>query len=484
MASPNSQQCHICQLPLARSTPSRHNQNECPFCGRTFRRVDGAKRHTRTCPSRGNRLLPPDAKRGRKLHACDACSRVKVSCDSKTPCTRCASRGLSCTYGRLCSDPTHRARKAPALPFLLACTDPSVGPVDEVILTGEPEHDPDQPAAWETSGNHDPISDTIDPRLLFLSFIGPSFSMDLDCDGMDDEHLDLGNSDEELRTRVSLLEADLQQVAVAEPHVQNFATFFTVSNFRECIKVFFQREHLLATLIYRPTFHPDQVDPTLLLAIAIAGSTYLHYRQGSTGSASFALALRGIAEKYIFRRVEQLLGSTVPSQRTLELCQAAYIIETLQSCVKDAKIRQRLITKCHPMLVELLRSLDMIGSRHESPEDWDMFVYKESCIRLVHWVFINDAWFTLFSNHPPAMTFFDMSSHLPCGDELWNVDSTSFDNLRLQQDFNSTSPCLKALISGLLGDEWTESTVALYKRLDVNHFLVLIFGEFPACTTT
>lgn len=382
------------------------------------------------------------------------------------------------------------------LPFLLACTDPSVGPVDEVILTREPEHNAGPPAAWESSHNPDTISDTIDPRLLFLSFIGPSFSIDIDCDSMDNEHLpaivdrvDLGNSDEELRAQVSLLEAGLQKVAAAETYVDHFldtgssATFFTVSNFRKCIKVFFQREQLLATIIHRPTFDPTQVDPTLLLAIAVSGSTYLDYRQGNMGFTSFALALRVIAEKYIFHRVEQLLGSAVHSahsQGALELCQAAYIIETLQSCVKDAKIRQRLITTCHPMLVDLLRSLDIVGSRHgslDSEQGWHLFVYKESCIRLAHWVFINDAWFTLFSNHPPAMTFLDMSSHLPCGDKFWNADSpASFDSLGFQQDFSPNLPCLKSLISGLLGDEWT-STVALYRRLDVKHFLVIILGK-------
>ncbi|RDW65957.1 hypothetical protein BP6252_09592 [Coleophoma cylindrospora] len=382
------------------------------------------------------------------------------------------------------------------LPFLLACTDPSVGPVDQVILTREPDHSRVQPVTWDAADNHYTISDTIDPRLLFLSFIGPSFSTDRYCDSMDNgylpgslDRLDLGNSDEELQSRISLLELDLQQVTATEPHVQDFlssgssAAFFTASNFRQGIKAFFQWEQLLATLIHQPTFHPVQVDPTLLLAIALSGSTYLHYRQGITGSDSDSLTLRDIAEKYIFNRVEQLLSSTDPtvdSQRTLELCQATYIIVTLQSCVKDAKIRQRVITKCHPMLIDLLRSLDIIGSKHrsrESEQDWHIFVYNESCIRLVHWVFINDAWFTLFSNHPPAMTISDMTSYLPCQDALWNVDcSASFNSLGFQQDVSSALPCLKSLMSGLLGDEWTESTMALYKQLDVKHFLVIILA--------
>ena len=381
---------------------------------------------------------------------------------------------------------------------MLACTDPAIGTVDEIILTREPEQSPGQPASYQdSSDNYDiTISDTIDPRLLFLSFIGPSFSMDLDRNDTDGEYLpgstlgrpDPGNSDEELRARVSLLQVGLRQVATVDSHIQSFlatessAAFFTVSNFRECIEVFFQREQLLATIIHKPTFRPDQADPSLLLAIAVSGSAYIHYRQGNNaGPASFVLTLREIAEKYIFHRVEQLLGSTTSAdaQQSLELCQAAYIIETLQSCVKNAKIRQRLITKCHPMLVDLLRDLDIIRTRHEPDQDWTMFVRKESRIRLAHWAFINDGWFTLFSNHPPAMTFFDMTGHLPCRDELWNADrAASFESLRSQEDFSSSLPCPKFLISALLGDEWTEGTVALFQHLDIKHFLVIIFGEF------
>lgn len=154
MASPNPPDCLICHLPLA---PAPSRLNGCPFCGKEFRRVDGAKRHAKTCAARGDRPVP-DAKRGRKVRACDACARVKVSCDARSPCSRCASRGLHCLYGRFCTNPAHVARpdadakpiaslagdeERPSMPFLLACTDPSVGPIDEIIITREPEQQAD-----------------------------------------------------------------------------------------------------------------------------------------------------------------------------------------------------------------------------------------------------------------------------------------------------------------------------------------------------
>lgn len=133
---------------LAPSTTSHHHG--CPFCVRTFNRVDSARRHSRTCSSRGDRPLPPNAKRGRKLHACNECSQVKLSCDAKSPCARCTSRRLTCTYGRFCKDlkectgPPSKRSIHPALSFLLGCANPLGGHVDTVILDGEPELEHDE----------------------------------------------------------------------------------------------------------------------------------------------------------------------------------------------------------------------------------------------------------------------------------------------------------------------------------------------------
>lgn len=316
-------------------------------------------------------------------------------------------------------------------------------------------------------------------------------------DGMDEDYLlDTPDqpdqlADDRLEAQVGLLEAELRRVVSREPtlsqflHIEPPAGFFTASNFREYIKAFFQRDQLLATVIHRPTFHPDRVDLTLLLAIAVAGSAYLLYRRRRVDSATFVFALREIAERYIFNRVEQLLGSAASSpdaQKTVEVCQAAYILETLQSCVKDPRTRQRLITKCHPMFVDVLRDLGMIGSRHEafpSGTDWSSFVHRESCIRLAHWVFINDAWFTLFTNHPPAMTFLDMTGDLPCEDALWAAESPkTFQDLMARQDWGGERVlCLRSVMSGLLGEEWKDETVARFQQMHIKHLLVAILGE-------
>jgi hypothetical protein len=99
------------------------------------------------------------------------------------------------------------------------------------------------------------------------------------------------------------------------------------------------------------------------------------------------------------------------------------------------------------------------------------FIFKQT------WTSTNDAWLILFSNHPPAMTLSDMRGHLPCSDDLWRTDdAASFDRLRAQQDFSSTSQCLRSFVSGLLSDGWTERTASHFKQLDVQHLHVLVLG--------
>lgn len=511
MASTASPMCRVCGLPLPRRTSYSH---ACPFCDRTFRRVDATKRHTKTCPSRGDRLLRPDAKRGRRLRACDVCSRVKVSCDAKTPCTRCVSRGFVCSYSRLCTNPAHTSQsecepklkepvalpdKEPvSLPFLLACTNTSIASMDEIIVTSEIKSaSKPLPTGASPDCFYHLTSATIDPRFLFSSFLNPSLVSDLQADDpaspdccIDLHELDLDISNEELQGRISVLESRLRLLAASEPrfagvmNTDSATAFFNLSGFQECIKAFFEEEQLLATLIHKPTFHATQVDITLLLGIAVSGSTYLHYRRTSTEFIAFIRNLRELTEKYIFSCVDRAIetpGRVEKSQQMLELCQAAYIIATLQSCVKDPGTRQRIITKHHPMLVALLRRLDILESRHNvliSGREWHMFVYTESCIRLSHWVFINDAWLSMFSNHPPTMTILEMTCHLPCEDRFWESKNyEAFVDQNFQQVFKPSIPCLKSLVSGLMGNEWTESLSGVYQGLHIRHYLILIFCE-------
>ncbi|CAK7209705.1 hypothetical protein SCUCBS95973_000530 [Sporothrix curviconia] len=487
-SSESSERCLVCRLPLVPSSSTAASK-ACLFCLKVFGRVDGARRHAKTCPSRNGRPLPREAKRGRKVRSCDACSRIKVSCNSQTPCRRCTARKLTCTYGRICTDPSHQQyeqtqlgqerrppEKAAApspFPFLLSCTDPRVNFVNDVLVPGEPERDP--ATAFDGDGvvNLDPI-DVIDPRLLFHSFMDPYFSMSLDNASMDSPCLDvdmdlaalsapilstvpgLPSSEDALAPRVVVLEAELLELVARQPGSLTalyaaFRTFFANADFHRLIAVFFRRQQLLAKMIHWPTFDAGQVDASLLLAIALCGVAYL---QSSAPNAVFgsdttaklitsAAAIQPLAEKYIFKRLKtecnenehspSAITAAEKNARALDICQAAYLVVLLQISVNDhdSATRRRAMTKRQPALVDALRHLGMLSMRPsssataDSADPWRTFVYHESCSRLALWVFFSDGLLALFCNAPPNTTVAEMTADFPCRDELWDAASSS-----------------------------------------------------------
>lgn len=506
MASPEASECPICRLPFSHaSTTSRP---ACPFCNRTFGRVDGARRHSKNCPARGGRPLPPDVKRGRKSRACDACSRIKVLCNSKIPCQRCSSRNLACTYGRFCTDSTHqraspRDGKRPqhsdsssALRFLLNCTDPRANLVNDAMIAGEPERDPATPAVWNQPTLNSVVHDTIDPRLLSLGFLDPYVGMPSDYHDMYDPVYAGAMAftmpaipDDSLATQVLLLKADIRQVVDGQSDLgdiiclDSFQNFFTCANFRRLMAIFFRRRQLLAQMIHWPTFDPSKVDPGLLLAIALCGAAYSHNSEESAEHAHTARKLQQLAEKYIFRRLKQCPGGN-DSRSELETCQAAYLIIILQISMEDGNTRRRAITKRQPALVHALRRLGMMSgkvssSTHEA--DWQTFVYRESCIRLVTWAFFTDGLLALLCNVPPTTSVSEMSGELPCRAQLWDAECpASFEPEKNKGELVAQSLCMKSLIADLLDDDWEYATAPVYQRLSVFHLYAAIGGAYSA----
>ncbi|KAI8623086.1 hypothetical protein F5Y19DRAFT_459877 [Xylariaceae sp. FL1651] len=505
MTSQEGPESVTCRLPFARAHPI--HRTACPFCNRTFGRVDGARRHTKSCPAKGDRPLPPDAKRGRKLRACDACSRVKVSCNAKVPCQRCSSRNLACTYGRLCANPgpahlqgSGQNKDHPqsnstfsALRFLLNCTDPRANFVNDALVAGEPERDLATPAAWNQCSVDNAGHDTIDPRLLFLGFIDPSFGTSLDYGDIHNVKYseDIASTlpatpNDGLAAQVRLLEANLQPLIDSQPELHDailrdsFKEFFTCANFHRLIMIFFRRQQLLAKMIHWPTFDPSKADVGLLLAIVLCGEAYSRQSVESLEFAPVVGIIQRVAEKLIYRRLKQCCDHT-DSRLALEVCQAAYLIIILQISVNDGDARRRAITKRQPALVDALRRLGMIRSKPCSPmlkDDWHGFVYRESRTRLVAWVFFTDGLLALFCNSPPNTTVSEMSGDLFCRDKLWDADcSTSFAAEQNKEELLWPSLSMKDVIVNMLDDEWDDVTTASCQSLSVFHLYAAI-GAF------
>lgn len=461
---------------------------------RAFSRVDTAKRHARHCPCRGSQALPT-AKRGRRLRACDACSRARVSCDSKSSCGRCSSRNLTCTYKRLCDEPSHRPEcERSTLPFLLKVTDPGLESITGILICGEPEGDPQELGTWS---NTPPTTLATLPSDLFFGYTSAGGNAPLgmhDIDGDYDENIfglmspNLPN--DSITARLDQLMADLRKMLCLKPKLQEqfdrlrCAEFFTTLNLQKYLKAFYCRRHYQLPLIHWPTFDPEKTSNQLLLAAMMTGASYSRHDENNLNEDYHMNTLYETAEKYIFKDLKSLFYSDcldISSKEQVQLCQAGLLMLGLKYDVNSGATVKRISTKRLPILVKALRKMNIVGIKHESlsqASEWETFIHRETCIRLVMWTWSMDALDILIYNNPPLMTIAELSGHLPCTEALWDAPSNEeFDARRADTVLCSDFLCLKTLVAGLLGEDWTEGTESSYGELSIYHLHYLVLGE-------
>jgi hypothetical protein len=502
MATPyQAPACPVCNKPLPIS------QNECPFCQKSFRRADVARRHARSCNARQGQPLPPKAKRGRKLRACDNCSRVKASCNSELPCRRCSARGIDCIYSSLCHDPTHRATSKPrevskdnrpSLSFLLQASNPIHDSMDAIVAR-EPERTSEMPA-WKQRETEtvDWSSRTVDPRFLLLDLSDMLLDEPHDYEDTENNTLKFSGifgpstaSFDILSTRIATLSSILQGLTINKPHLregldQSFQRgFFTTSHFQHVLVLFFRRRHYHKDTIHWPTFDPEKVSLHLLLAVVLTGTVYLQCLDQSAPSY-ISTPLLELAEKYVYRELKELSDqdiSPVTSQHMLEICQAAVLMNTLEGSANHIEARRRIASKRIPTLVATLRKSDMMSLIHESDESWGEFVHRETCIRVVAWTSMNDSLLVLFCNHPPVITSKEMTGDLPCRSDIWEADSSIVFQERSQHSLTRSYPssCNEA-IAGILSEKWTPAIRESFGKLDHSDLFYLSSGTLQPNT--
>ncbi|KAF5658991.1 hypothetical protein FHETE_9619 [Fusarium heterosporum] len=491
-------ECPTCTKPVAT------RQTQCPFCQKSFGRADVTRRHARSCRARGVRALPPQAKRGRKLRACDNCSKVKLSCDAGLPCTRCSSRHISCTYSAFCHDTSHHslvktANEPPKdgrlkLSYLLQVTDPIHTSLDVIVAT-EPERTLEVPA-WKhrESEMTGCVSGTVDPRFLLLNFSDMLLDEPQDYQEMSQDSLQFSSSFstpvtsvDTLTARVASLSVILGGLTTNKPHLkEGFEEtcqrgFFTTTHFQKALIFSFRWRHYHKAAIHWPTFGPDKITLHLLLAVVLTGTEYLQHLDRSSQSFLSAPLLE-LCEKYIFKELKRLSDlniTPVTSRHMLELCQAAVLMNSLEGGLNHIEGRRRVASKRIPSLVALLRKFEMTSLEHPRQFDntWEDFIHRETCIRVTKWTLINDSLMALLCNHPPGMTAREMTGNLPCSSDLWEAESSAIFEERAQTRTTKSylSSC-DEIVSGLLAEEWTTLLENYFKGLDTSDLSYAITG--------
>ncbi|KAG8667526.1 hypothetical protein FPOAC2_12694 [Fusarium poae] len=281
-----------------------------------------------------------------------------------------------------------------------------------------------------------------------------------------------------LTSRVTALSSNIQNMVTNKPHLKEGLDhsfqreFFTISHFQNAFIIFFRRRHYHRPPIHWPTFDLDRIAPHLLLAAVLTGTAYLQYLDHSSQSP-LTVPLLEIAEKYIFKELKRLADENITplaSSHMLEVCQAAILMNSLQGSTNHIEGRRRVASKRIPTLVAALRKSGVVGLKHEPYQgemDWNEFIHRETCIRVVSWTFINDSLMSFLCNHPPAMTMKEMTGHIPCRSQLWEADSNASFQKHIHNEARLYPSSYLEAVSGLLAEDWTCSTKESFGRLDI-----------------
>ncbi|KAK1579614.1 uncharacterized protein LY79DRAFT_522447 [Colletotrichum navitas] len=509
--SPRPVDCPVCHLPVA--TPAKlSGPHACPFCRKTFIRVDSARRHTKySCRKRENQPLPAVARRGRKLRACDRCSRVKSQCDGKLPCGHCSARKLDCTFERFCSDESHRKKSSGTqaagtqqsqLSFFLHFTGPRGGRAIEQEMAAVPEVDIQGPFATNKTCDSSTMvafSDCIDPSLLFTTLLDPCFDLDPTevppVDMLDySEHnacggITMASPTDVLAVRIIQLSEELSRVASLDLELgcfdpPSFNKVFSSHQVHAFCKAFSRKRHYQYPVVHWPTFNIETTCLPLLLAISLNGAAYSNSSSPSSsdvaGSRPKTRDFYPVADAYIFQQLERSIKNDRQeshSEPTVGILQAALLIVVLQICFDDGR-KGVIIFKRLPLLIFSLRRFGLTRTKHDDEGDWSNFIQQETRIRLSTWTFFMDSLLTLFCNTPPSMSHAETLGHLPCNQVLWDAESEQvFDQLRLEAGHESV--CLGDLTVGLMRDEWPIEPVPPFDRLTLHHLNAVIVALQP-----
>lgn len=464
-------------------------RHACRFCSKCFLRSDAARRHSKTCQSRGDKLLPSELKRGRKTQSCTSCACAKSRCDGDSPCRRCANKGLRCSYHRGNDDvrnsalndailaDTTNANSAQEMstpevadvpkfntipvPFLLNFTDPHKHTIPEYFESTSLTKS--TPEMQDTAGIADfevefdtwittisqvfPIWDINDGNVLhdsvqpFMRSSGWGIAYD---DTLQSQSLPAHSV---LDQRADELASHLEPLGLSSATKEAIFGSGKLSIF---VQAYFDYWHRHCPILHRPSFHPESTHLSLLLAVSLMGAMYR-----SEFSADLARECVHIAEEYIFEHQDfkSLLGPrntswpVEQSKDCLQVLQAAFTVGVMNNWGIDAKSRRRLRLQRYPQIVSAMRCLELPATSHEeyslplSQSTWVKWIQTEERIRLIKpalsvlpsskwnrlatYIFLVDSSHVVFHQIPPRMIVAEMVGCLSCQEELFDASGVT-----------------------------------------------------------
>ncbi|TVY93686.1 Gastrula zinc finger protein [Lachnellula willkommii] len=465
----------------------------CKFCSKTFKRSDVLRDHFSRCDRRGNSAIPNSLERGRKRHACDECSRLKVKCDNNVPCRKCKEFGRTCVKSRstAASSPDESTASAsrstpdPAssdrnsIGFLLNCpteTDfmrefpksstlsPNSKPAEYQSFTSlGHSYEPPLAAMNDASYMHqdyghimqDNRLDVLLDNLEFEKFEERSHSWQMPGENampwsgdatFIDRHV-LGQRAYEIREKLKYTAANLHSPNMPPKEILDGINSITADNMAAWVKLYFTHWHKHAPLVHESSFNPCAAAIPLILAVISLGGMY------SKESAevaklkllldtieAYVYSIPGLSEEYdIPGRTYVIQGENAApewQQYQLEELQGAYLMIVVQFWSGSPSARTRVRQSRFQRIYSIFHQLNLQVVQHSptfqiiDQQSFRSWIRKESYIRTATLATMLDHAFGIFDNVSPRFQWAEIDLPFPSDDVYFKV--TNYEELVAQ----------------------------------------------------
>ncbi|POS86194.1 hypothetical protein EPUL_003298, partial [Erysiphe pulchra] len=430
---------------------------------------DNLRDHYPSCPQRQDQTIPEAARGGRRSHACDSCTTMKLGCDGKSPCNTCQQKKLECKYFRLrskglCVKTDRRFAETcilltnlgilgqegdmhrGSINFLLNAGTNSFFDCFQFPSSGEQPnpytHGHQQPAAditdhysgsesgsyesdlvnWASEGNYNFLNFMSSPFSNFPSEISPTTQIAL----RDWEPPSVQSSAiiQCIRDRAIMIYANPQQQSEMD---QNLNYLFTPSKIIRFVNEAFESWHPNYPIIHIPSFSIETASIPLLIVITVMGALYSR----NETEVNSARSILDLVEYYIFslddltdeHEIRQIMmsGNLHESPFCLSSLQAAYIMVVLQFWTGSSVSKKRTIESRFTNVTRVARRLRLVHARHDQSDliSEALWIEKECQIRLINFIYHFDCALTFFAHFPHRLTLTEMNFDLMCEDQLF-----------------------------------------------------------------
>ncbi|KAH6612308.1 hypothetical protein B0J18DRAFT_441822 [Chaetomium sp. MPI-SDFR-AT-0129] len=428
------------------------------------------------------------------------------------------------------SSPSSRAKEDAAkipISFLLSLTNPKAESLLDVFFTEpQPDDDNDDPG---TELQPDPLSHTDQYSQPFTATDTMFLPWLLDHDLFPEPSAipsedTLGQQpntpEEEIDPPLKPLLTSIQST-YNHPPLPSPSQIFTAPNCILFIRSYFQHTHTHMPLIHRGSLDAEEggSTPVLVLAVALAGALYAPPRDCVIAARAWYKAV----EEWAFERLGGLvedfraMGSSIPGagegrrdrkgdakgvketeddddkrarraleKETYETLQAAILITGAQFLMNNPAFRSKHWTMRRPMLVEVVRKLGLMGSRHTQDVhdhrevDWERWVWEETRVRLATWTFLGD-WQQAGVFHVPGCSaIYEMTGDMPSLPGLWDANSTDEFHRAVIRIHTRQPGCwkrtasLRTCMDALLGETWKGVAEFPLRGLSLSDLHILI----------